>query len=50
MDNTSQDQNITRKSTYADRLQKEIDSRKSVTGLAAVLSKFNPFAVATASK
>jgi hypothetical protein len=50
MESTTQDQGAARKSTYADRLTKEMAARKPEAGLAAMLSKLNPFAIVTANK
>jgi len=35
--------NTTRKSTYAERLEKEIATRKTSSSLTAILVKLNPF-------
>jgi hypothetical protein len=43
MDKNS-NESITRKSTFADKLQKEMEQRKTTeSGLAAIISKFVPF-------
>ena len=50
MSNTTTKEGNTRKTTYSERLAKEIAARKPVTGVAALLQKLNPFAFVTAHK